>query len=336
VAVIGPSHALQRHIGLWLAALLLAAAPLVYGQTYFLHIVSLAMISTIAALGMQLVLGFAGQLSLGQAAFFGVGAYTSALLTKTLGVPFPIAFIAAGIIAAISSLALAPITRLTGVYLGVATLGFTIIVHLVLLNEEWLTGGSFGILGIPWPNIGPIVLKGERAIYYLCLVVTVATYLALSRVVTSRFGRALRAIMLDEDAARASGINVTLYKSKCFVIAALVTGFAGSLFAHHSRYLNPNDFTFWKSIEILIMVAVGGLGSLPGAFLGAFVVVLLPEYLRALDQWRLVIYGALLIVLMGAGAGGIAGLAELLARRLSEAAASFGRRVIPRIGKAQP
>ncbi|MGO9401240.1 MAG: branched-chain amino acid ABC transporter permease [Xanthobacteraceae bacterium] len=333
--MIGPSDAMQRHIGLWLTALLLAAAPLVYGQSYFLHIVSLAMISAIAALGMQLVLGFAGQLSLGQAAFFGIGAYTSALMTKTLGVPFPIAFLAAGIIAAISSLALAPITRLTGVYLGVATLGFTIIVHLVLLNEEWLTGGSFGILSIPWPNIGPFVLKGERAIYYLCLVVMIATYLALSRIVASRFGRALRAIMLDEDAARASGINVTLYKSKCFVIAALVTGFAGSLFAHHSRYLNPNDFTFWKSIEILIMVAVGGLGSLPGAVLGAFVVVLLPEYLRALDQWRLVIYGALLIVLMGAGAGGIAGLVALSARRFAEAAASFGRRVVPRTGKGQ-
>jgi branched-chain amino acid transport system permease protein len=326
---------MQRHIGLWLMALLLAAAPLVYGQSYFLHIVSLAIISAIAALGMQLVLGFAGQLSLGQAAFFGIGAYTSALLTKTLGVPFPIAFLAAGIIAAISSLALAPITRLTGVYLGVATLGFTIIIHLVLLNEEWLTGGSFGILSIPWPNIGPFVLKGERAMYYLCLIVMIATYLALSRIVTSRFGRALRAIMLDEDAARASGINVTLYKSKCFVIAALVTGFAGSLFAHHSRYLNPNDFTFWKSIEILIMVAVGGLGSLPGAVLGAFVVILLPEYLRAFDQWRLVIYGALLIVLMGAGAGGIAGLAALMARRLTEAAASFGRRVVPRTGKEQ-
>jgi len=333
--VIGASHAIERRIGLFLTILLLAAAPLVYGQSYFLHIVSLAMISAIAALGMQLVLGFAGQLSLGQAAFFGIGAYTSALLTKTLGVPFPIAFLAAGIIAAISSLALAPITRLTGVYLGVATLGFTIIIHLVLLNEEWLTGGSFGILSIPWPNIGPYVLKGDRAIYYLCLVVMVATYVGISRIVASRFGRALRAIMLDEEAARASGINVTLYKSKCFVIAALVTGFAGSLFAGHARYLNPNDFTFWKSIEILIMVTVGGLGSLPGAVLGAFVVVLLPEYLRALDQWRLVIYGALLIVLMGTGTGGIVGLIALTARWFTEGVALSSRRIASRTRRAQ-
>ena len=329
------SGTVSPRVALVVTALLLLALPLAYGQSYFLHIVSLAMIAAIAALGMQLVLGFAGQLSLGQAAFFGIGAYTSAILTKTLGVPFPLAFLAAGAMAAISSLALAPITRLTGVYLGVATLGFTIIVHLILLNEEWLTGGSFGILGIPWPSIGPFVLKGDRAMYYLCLLVMIATYLALSRIVASRLGRALRAIMLDEVAARASGINVTLYKSKCFVIAALVTGFAGSLFAHHARYLNPNDFTFWRSIEILIMVAVGGIGSLPGAVVGAFIVVLLPEYLRALDQWRLVIYGALLILLMGAGAGGIAGLSTLAARRFASAAAALGRRLVPGAGKAE-
>jgi branched-chain amino acid transport system permease protein len=112
--------------------------------------------------------------------------------------------------------------------------------------------------------------------------------------------------MLDEDAARASGVNVTLYKSKCFVIAAMVTGFAGCLFAHHSRYLNPEDFTFWRSIEILIMVAVGGIGSMTGAIIGAFIVVLLPEYLRALAEWRFIIFGALLVLFMGLGRGGVA------------------------------
>jgi branched-chain amino acid transport system permease protein len=123
--------------------------------------------------------------------------------------------------------------------------------------------------------------------------------------------------MLDEDAARASGIDVTRHKSECFVVAAFVTGIAGSLFAHHSQYLNPNDFTFWKSIEILIMVAVGGMGSLPGAVIGAFIIVLMPEYLRALDQWRLFIYGAMLILLMGLGKGGVAGLVELSLGRVA-------------------
>jgi branched-chain amino acid transport system permease protein len=305
--------------------LALGAAPFIHHQSYFLHVMGLAMIAATAALGMQLLIGFAGQLSMGQAAFLGIGAYVSGILTKDLGVPFPAAFLAAGAMAAISSLALAPITRLRGVYLSVATLGFTIIVYLILLNEEWLTGGSFGVLGIPWPALGPLRLNSETAMYFLCLALMAITYLTLLRIVSSRFGRALQAIMLDEDAAQASGINVTLYKSKCFFVAALVTGFAGALFAHQSRYLNPNDFTFWKSIEILIMVAVGGIGSLPGAIAGAFIVVLLPEYLRALDQWRMIIYGALLVVLMGIGKGGIAGLIALAIEE-GLAMAKWGRR----------
>jgi branched-chain amino acid transport system permease protein len=304
----------QAWIGRGAALLALAVVPFIYHQNYFLHVLGLAMIAATAALGMQLLIGFAGQLSMGQAAFLGIGAYTSGILTKNFSVPFIVAFLAAGMLTALSSLVLAPITRLRGVYLSVATLGFTIIVYLVLLNEEWLTGGSFGVLGIPWPTLGPIQFHGEFAMYFLCLALMAATYVAFTHLIDSRFGRALQAIMLDEDAALASGIHVTLYKSKCFFVAAMVTGFAGSLFAHQARYLNPNDFSFWKSIEILIMVAVGGIGSLPGAILGAFIVVLLPEYLRALDQWRLVIYGGLLIFLMGLGRGGMAGLVAMAGR----------------------
>jgi branched-chain amino acid transport system permease protein len=306
--------------------------PFIYHQNYFLHVLGLAMIAATAALGMQLLIGFAGQLSMGQAAFLGIGAYTSGLLTKNCGVPFPLAFLAAGLMAAVSSLVLVPITRLRGVYLSVATLGFTILVYLVMLNEEWLTGGSFGVLGIPWPAIGPFRLRGEFAMYFLCLALMAATYVAFTHLINSRFGRALQAIMLDEDAALASGINVTLYKSKCFFAAAMVTGFAGALFAQQTRYLNPNDFSFWKSIEILITVAVGGIGSLPGAILGAFVVVLLPEYLRAVDQWRLVIYGGALVLLMGLGRGGLAGVVSYTAHEL----AAMLRRTRARFGAARP
>jgi branched-chain amino acid transport system permease protein len=305
---------------LWTARLVVLAAfvafPLFYSQKYVMHIISLAMIFAIAALALQLLLGFAGLLSIGQAAFLGIGAYTSAILTTTLKLPFELGFLAAGLVSGIASLTLVPITRLRGVYLGVATLGFTIIIHLVILNEEWLTGGSFGLLRIPWPSIGPWSLRGEIPSYYLCLAVLVLTFVALHRLMPSRFGRALQAIMLDEDAARASGINVTFYKSQAFVVAAVITGFAGSLFAHHAHYLNPNDFTFWKSIEILIMVAVGGMGSFAGAVVGAFVVVLLPEYLRAVDEFRMVIFAGLLIAFMGLGHNGIAGLAATIARRV--------------------
>ena len=175
---------------IWIARasvlVVLVLFPIVVNQVYVIHVVALALIASIAALGLQLLLGYAGQLSMGQAAFFGIGAYTSGILTKSYGAPFVVGFFTAGLFAAICSLAVAPITRLRGVYLSVATLGFTIIVHLVLLNEEWLTGGPFGILGISWPSIGPISINTELRMYFLCLAILVLVYLAFLRLVSSR------------------------------------------------------------------------------------------------------------------------------------------------------
>ena len=303
----------------WLAGLVVLLFLPLFLDRYHTLIVTGALIFAVAAVALQLLLGVAGLLSLGQAAFLGIGAYTSALLTTALKLPFELGFLLAGVVSGISSLLLAPITRLRGTYLGVATLAFTIIVHLVILNEEWLTGGSFGMMKIPKHGLGSWSFRGELPSYYLCLAVLVVVCAAFHRLIPSRFGRALQAIMLNEEAARASGINVTLYKSQAFVVAAVVTGFAGALFAHHAQYLNPNDFTFWKSVEILLMVAVGGIGSTAGAVIGAFVVVLLPELLRFADEYRMVIFAALLILLMGVGQDGLAGLVRSLGRRLGAA-----------------
>jgi branched-chain amino acid transport system permease protein len=178
-------------------------------------------------------------------------------------------------------------------------------------------------MNVPAPRVFGYELAGERDLYYLCLVCLVLVYIAFDRLVNSRFGRALKAIAQDEDAARACGISIVRYKSKCFLVAAFTAGLAGSLYAHHARYLNPNDFTFNKSIEVLIMVVVGGLGSLPGAVIGAFVIVLLPEFLRSSGELRLILFGSLVVVLMGVSRGGIAGLAlqltQLIARLRSSA-----------------
>jgi branched-chain amino acid transport system permease protein len=200
--------------------------------------------------------------------------------------------------------------------LAVATLGFNIIIYLFMLNEEWATGGSYGMLNVPLPSIFGFEFTTERDIYFLILAVTAIVYFGLDRLAHSRFGRALRAISQDEDAARACGISIIRYKSKCFLVAAFTAGIAGSLYAHHARYLNPNDFTFNKSIEILIMVVVGGLGSLPGAVVGAIIIVLMPEFLRSSGEWRLILFGALVVVLMGVSRGGIAGLVPMLLRLL--------------------
>jgi len=302
------------------AALLVMAAlialPWIESDKFALHVLSLIAIASIAAMGLQVLLGYSGQLSIGQAAFYGIGAYTSAFLNAKLGVPFPLALIGAGIAAAIASLLMVPITRLTGAYLAVATLGFSIIVYLFIKNEEWLTGGSYGFIGIPRAELFGYVLRDAKSSYYLNVGVAAIVYFVFARIEGSRFGRAINAIRQDADAARASGIRVTLLKSECFVIAAFVAGLAGSLYAHEVRYLAPNDFTFWKSIEILIMVVIGGVGSLAGAILGAAVVVGLPEYLRAIGDYRMLVFGAILIATMLFGEGGLAALAATVGRRL--------------------
>jgi branched-chain amino acid transport system permease protein len=298
----------------------LIVLPWVEPDKFALHILSLIAIASIAAMGLQVLLGYSGQLSIGQAAFYGIGAYTSALLTARLGVPFPLALIGAGVAAAIASLLMVPITRLTGAYLAVATLGFSIIVFLFIQNEEWLTGGSYGFIGIPRAELFGYALRDPMWSYYLNVGVAAIVYFTFARIEDSRFGRAINAIRQDADAARASGIRVTLLKSECFVIAAFVAGLAGSLYAHEVRYLAPNDFTFWKSIEILIMVVIGGVGSLAGAILGAAVVVGLPEYLRAIGDYRMLVFGAILIATMLFGEGGLAALFATLGRRVSAVA----------------
>lgn len=296
----------------------LLALPFLQPHQFVLHMLALVAISAIVALGLQLLLGFSGQLSIGQAAFYGIGAYTSALLTTKLGVPFLGALFAAGLAASVISLLMVPITRLSGAYLAVATLGFTILVYLFIKNEEWLTGGSYGFMGIPRASLFGTVLRDPGHAYLLCVVVAALVYFALARLQRSRFGRAINAIRQNEDAARASGISVTLLKSQCFVIAAFVAGLAGSLYAHQVRYLAPNDFTFWKSIEILIMVVIGGMGSLFGAVLGAAVVVLLPEILREIGDYRMLVFGAILMAVMLFGEAGLAGFLNAICRRLTQ------------------
>jgi len=237
-----PRRGAMHRVTLLVVAALIVL-PWVEADKFALHILSLIAIASIAAMGLQVLLGYSGQLSIGQAAFYGIGAYTSALLTAKLGVPFPLALIGAGVAAAIASLLMVPITRLTGAYLAVATLGFSIIVYLFIQNEEWLTGGSYGFIGIPRAELFGYVLRDPMLSYYLNVGVAAIVYFTFARIEGSRFGRAINAIRQDADAARASGIRVTLLKSECFVIAAFVAGLAGSLYAHEVRYLAPNDFT---------------------------------------------------------------------------------------------
>jgi len=290
------------------------AIPWIIPQRYFLRVADLALVYAVLALGLQLLLGSAGQLSLGQAAFYGTGAYTSALLITKLRVPVEVAFLAGAVVAAVLAVTLVPITRLRGNELAVATLGFGVIIHAVILNEEWLTEGPLGVMRIPPFRLGPLVFDTESRFYYAALAVVLLVYGGFRRLAHSRFGRALEAIRQNEDAARTSGIHPVVYKSKVFVVTAFTAGIGGVLFAHLNGYLNPNDFTLTESINILMMVVVGGLQSLEGAVVGAIVLVFASEYLRAFKEYRMIIYGALLILFMIFGMEGLRGLPRLAAR----------------------
>jgi len=243
------------------------------------------------AVSLNLVTGCAGQLSLGHAAFMGIGAYTAAIVTLSWDVPFVLALISGSVSAAFFGLLLGlPTLRLRGDYLAIATLGFGEIIRVAILNLE-ITGGAFGLRGIPKETNLPIAFTSA-----------VAVCLASKRLTKSRFGRALIAIREDEVAARAVGINSTFYKVSAFVISASCAGIAGGLFAHWFRYLNPSSFAFAESIEVLSMVVLGGIGSPEGSVMGALVLTFVPEFLRGLSsfvsQYRMLFYGALLVIMM--------------------------------------
>lgn len=302
----------RRLLRLLILGVVLVALPWVYPQRYFLRVADLALIYVILALGLQLLVGSAGQLSIGHAAFYGTGAYTSAILTTKLGLPLEVSLPAGAAVAGSLALTLVPITRLRGNELAVATLGFGVIIHAVILNEDWLTEGPFGMMKIPSLRLGALPFNTEFRFYYAALAFAAMTYFALRRLTRSRFGRSLEAIRQSEEAALTAGINPTLYKSKVFVIAAFTAGLAGALFAHLNGYLNPNDFTLAESINILVMIVVGGLRSLEGAVVGGVIIVFASEYLRAFKEYRMITYGALLIIFMALGVEGLRGLPRLL------------------------
>ncbi len=257
---------------------------------YYLQILVNIGIGIILALGLNVVTGLTGQLSLGHAAFMSIGAFTSALLTIKLGMPFSINLILTGFItAAVAALIGLPILRLTGDYLAICTLGFAEIVKVVFLNLD-ITNRALG-LTVPAPNTTiplPVVVWAVVLLAIICV----------SFIHSSRFGRALMAVRGDEIAAEAMGIDVTLYKVQSFALGAFIAGVGGGLYAHFMGYINPSDFGFLKSVDILSMIVLGGLGSITGSVIGATILSAAPEFLRFMASYRMLVYGGLLVCMM--------------------------------------
>ena len=288
----------------------IAVFPLLVTSDYWLNLANLAISLGIAAMGLNIVLGYTGQISLAQAAFWGVGAYTSALVTMNLGVPVWIGMLAAFVVSGIFGVALGiPTLKLSGHYLAMATIGFGIIVQLVLINSTGLTGGSDGLPGIPSPWIGSIDLSAPGSFFYVAAVLLVLLIWGSVRLKSSRVGRAFQAIRENEMAAETMGVDTTFFKVMAFSLSAAYGGFGGAMFAHSgSHYISPDTFSFDESVVIMVMAVLGGNGSAVGAVFGASFLTLLPEVLRFLKDSYMMFYAAAIVAIMVFMPGGVASL----------------------------
>jgi branched-chain amino acid transport system permease protein len=254
---------------------------------YYLQICIFIGINVILALGLNLIAGVTGQLSLGHAAFMSIGAYASAVASVTYSLPFMVSVILGGMCAGFIGVLIGfPTLRLRGDYLAISTLGFAEIVRVQFTNMK-ITGGAIGFMGIKGSTTFPIVMG-----------LVVATIAAMAWLENSRNGRAMLAVREDEIAAESVGINTTWYKIQAFAVGSFFAGIGGALFAHTTTFIQPSDFGFMKSIEYLNMVVLGGLGSIPGSIVGSIVLTSAPEVLRFMSDYRMLVYGILLVIMM--------------------------------------
>lgn len=282
---------------------------------YYLQVGSFILINVILGVSIYVTL-WTGQLSLGNAGFMSIGAYAAALLSTRLGVPIPGGILAGSLLAGVAGVLIGiPALRLRGVYLAIATLGFGEVVRVVFINWESLTGGAVGVAAIPQMGHRILVALGERgfspatiglrdhqftalSVFVVLLAIAAFTVLFFLRLSSSRVGRAYSAIRMDETAAEAAGIDTTYYKVLAFSQGALLSGFAGALFAHVTSYISPADFTYHRAVEILVFAVFGGSEHLLGPVFGAMFLTAVPEALRFITDYRYIIYGVVLVMIM--------------------------------------
>ncbi len=273
-------------------------APLLFSNNYHYEIAILAALNGLVCVGLNLLIGYAGQISLGHAGFFGIGAYGSAILAARYGWPSALALVTA--IAAASLLAWAvgrPILRLRGHYLAMATLGLGIIISIVINTEDRFTGGPDG-MSVPPLAVAGVALAGERVWYWVAAGLLVAAAWLSLNLIDSPVGRALRALHGSEVAAEVAGIDSARHKLLAFVVSAAFAALAGALTAHYAGFITPGKVTFLHSIELVVMVVFGGMASTFGAVVGAAVLTALPQLLTVFKEYEMVVFGAVMMLTM--------------------------------------
>jgi branched-chain amino acid transport system permease protein len=269
--------------------------PVLSGGAYTLTVGIFSGINALVAIGLCILMGYAGQVSLGQAGFYGIGAYVSSVLTLHLGFPVVVSVILAMAVAAVAAMILAvPALRLKGHYLAVATLGFGEIIYVIL--NEWGPGGPSGFGDIPHFGLPGYTIDTTKGYFFLVWGLVAAVMFFSINLINSRTGRALRAVHDSEAACNAMGLNVAALKIKVFILSAIYAALAGSLYAHYVTFISPGSFSLFYSILVLTMVIVGGITNLWGAITGAVFITVLPELLRRFEELDVLVYGLILIL----------------------------------------
>jgi len=316
-------RAARQNAGLLAFAVAAALLPFTLPNEYYLTVLIVGGFFSILVIGLNLLMGYAGQVSLGHAAFYGLSAYTTGILTGGYGWPVW-AGVAAGLslVTLVAYLIALPTLKLRGNYLAMGTLGFGIIVYIVFNEATALTGGPSGFTGIPKLSIAGEVVSSDLEYYYVVWATVLLLFALSQNLVRSRMGRALRAIHTSETAASVLGVDTNRYKIFVFVLSAFYAAVAGVLYAHYVTFVSPGSFGFNTSIQLVTMVVLGGMASLWGAVLGALFLTFLPEALRAIENFDILVYGAILVLCMMFLPGGLAEGA----RKGFQAARSLARR----------
>ena len=293
---LSPKIRISLFVVLVLAVILL---PMYLKNQYFVRVATLCVMYSALALSLNLITGYMGQVSLGHAAFMGIGAYTSAILSDRFEWSFVPTMLCAVLVTAIFGILLGiPALKLSGSYLAIVTLGFCEVVRLTELNWMSLTRGPMGMTGIKKPLVFGFQVKTNAHYYWLAMVLLAIVLFFVLNIANSHVGRAIMSVREDEVAAGAMGVNIRYYKVMTFTISAALCGMLGAFYAHYMRFIDPSAFNFEQSTQILSMVILGGLGGVPGSILGAVILSVLPEALRDLANLRMLIYGLVIAVMM--------------------------------------
>jgi branched-chain amino acid transport system permease protein len=294
-----------------LAAVVALAVPMVTRDDYLIQLLNIAILNAIVVLGLNFSTGWTGQINFGQAAFYGLGAYTTAIASKS-GLPWIATPILSAAVVMVASLALGlPTLRLRTYYLAMTTIGFGEIVRLIIVHWEPLTGGTSGLRAIPGISLFGLGPQGQVQHYYLLLAALALAARVAARIRQSSLGRAMIATRDSEIAAEASGVDTVRTKLTAFMIGAVYAGLAGCLYASSIRFISPDSFSGTQAILLMTMLIVGGMGSISGCVIGAVALTTLPEALRFLGQWYLVLYGLGVIAVIVLAPGGLASLSSL-------------------------